>query len=349
MKDRFFKSTIITFLVLLVMVVVIKGLEKLVYLGDRELVQKEKVDKALGFLPSAQKSTQTASLAEVIVTAPEKPSKIILRPGDYTKDQKLVPSVLRRKLKGVKTGVIFDVTTKKVIWQKDMDKSVGIASMTKMMTCLMLLEKVEAGIIDLASKYKVTRTATLPKPSKVWLDVRENVDVESLGQALMIKSANDVAVFLAEIVTGSERVFVALMNAKAKILGLDGAKFYNPNGLTKGRLYNKATAMDMVKLSFLLLQYKDAVRWSSMKSADFKTDYRIKTNQIMKLTSHNKLLWRYPGVNGMKTGYTTVAGFCTTVTCTKDGKSVIIVLTGVKSSKERDAITLEALKWFYEQ
>ncbi len=349
MKDRFFKGTIVTSLVLLVLLIVTKGLEELVYLGDQELVQKQKIDKALALLPSAQKLEKTEPASQPVYVTPKKPSKQVLRKGDYAKDQKLVPSVLRRKLKGAKTGVIFDATNKKIIWQKDMNKSVGIASMTKMMTCLMLLEKVEAGKIDLNSKYKVTRTATLPKPSKVWLDVRESVDVESLGQALMVKSANDVAVFLAEIVTGSERAFVTLMNAKGRIMGLEAAKFYNPNGLTKGRLYNKATAMDMVKLSYLLLQYKDAVRWSSMKSADFKTDYRVRNNKIMKLTSHNKLLWRFPGVNGMKTGFTNAAGFCTTVTCNKEGKSVIIVLTGVKSSKERDAIVLEALNWFYEQ
>ena len=330
-------------------------MEKIVYMGDNDNNQKVKVDKALTKIKLATKqSYPTTQDQKPNITLDSKVNRLKLvnplKDSEIKRDQRLLPSVLRRQLKGVKSGVIFDVDSKSILWQKNSNKSVGIASMTKMLTCLLLLEKVQQGKIRLDSKYKVTKSSTMTKPSWVALKPGDVVTVEELGQALMVKSANDAAKLLAEIITGSEKVFVKLMNIRAAMVGMKHVKFYNPNGLTErnGR-YNKSSALDMVKLSYLLLQYKDAVRWASTKTADFSTAQRIKDHNLLKMASHNKLLWRFDGVNGMKTGFTNAAGFCTTVTCNRDGKRVIVVLTGVSSSKERDQISLSALKWFYSQ
>jgi len=343
------------FLSLFVTLIVVKVLEKVVEIGDRENTQKIKIDEALKKIKPAIKQT-TGTLAKKGSSASTSPKQSILNPkkilkdSEITRNQYLLPSVLRRQLKGVKSGIIFDVSNKSIVWQKNADKPVGIASMTKMMTCLLVLEKVSQGKISLNSQYRITRSSTRTKPSWVALTPGDVVSVEELCKALMVKSANDAAKLLAEIVTGSEKVFVQLMNIRAAMIGMKGAKFYNPNGLTeRDRSYNKSSALDMVKLSYLLLQYKDAVRWSSMKTANFSTRQRVAKNDILKMASHNKLLWRFKGVNGMKTGFTNAAGFCTTVTCEQDGRQVIIVLTGVSSKEERDRIALSTLKWFYSQ
>lgn len=343
------------FIFLLLSLAVVKVLENVVYLGDKDSNQKLKVDKALANIQTASAKAYSETKSQQVKVAPVAkavPSNLpkTLKDSEIKRDYQLLPSKLRRQLKGAKSGIIFDVERKSVIWQKNSNKSVGIASMTKMMTCLLLLEKVKQGKISLDSRYKVTRSSTMTKPSWVALRPGDIVSVEELSQALMVKSANDAAKLIAEVVTGSEKVFVKLMNIRAAMIGMKGAKFYNPNGLTERRgRYNKSTALDMVKLSYLLLQYKDAVRWSSMQRAEFTTDQRKKDGKVLKMASHNKLLRLFEGVNGMKTGFTNVAGFCTTVTCNLDGRRVIIVLTGVSSSKERDQISLSALKWFYSQ
>ena len=354
-KFNMTQKIFVTFLFLLCLLGIVKVLEKVVYMGDQDNSQKVKVDKELlNIKPSIKKTysklpkiEERKKKASVKVVAG---SVKLLKDSEIRRDQRLLPSALRRQLKGVKSGIIFDVDNKSILWQKNSNKSVGIASMTKMMTCLLLLEKVKQGKIKLGSRYQVTRSSTMTKPSWVALKTGDIVTVEELCQALMVKSANDAAKLLAEIVTGSEKVFVKLMNIRAAMIGMKGVKFYNPNGLTErnGR-YNKSSALDMVKLTYLLLQYKDAVRWSSMKTAEFSTKFRIKDKKVLKLASHNKLLWRFDGVNGMKTGFTNAAGFCTTVTCNQNGRQVIIVLTGVSSSKERDRISLSALRWFYAQ
>ena len=340
---------------LFAILVVVKVLEKVVSIGDSENIQKVKVDEELKKIKPAIKQVAAAMgiKDQQAATALKKITQTLgktLKDSEIKRDQRLIPSVLRRQLKGAKSGVIFDVKNKSIVWQKNADKPVGIASMTKMMTCLLVLEKVRQGKIFLSSQYKVTRSSTQTQPSWVALKSGDVVSVEELCKALMVKSANDAAKLLAEIVTGSEKVFVQLMNIRAAMIGMKSAKFYNPNGLTeRDRSYNKSSALDMVKLSYLLLQYKDAVRWSSMKTAEFSTRQRVEKNDILKMASHNKLLWNFEGVNGMKTGFTTAAGFCTTVTCDRDGRRVIVVLTGVSSKKERDQIMLSALKWFYSQ
>ena len=338
------------FIFLVATLVVVKVLEKVVYIGDAESIQKVKVDEELKKIKPAIKHAVPVTHRSSIIK--KSPGTVIqsLKDNEIKRDQRLLPSVLRRQLKGVKSGVIFDVNNKSIVWQKNVDKSVGIASMTKMMTCLIVLEKIQKGKIALKSNYKVTRSSTMTKPSWVALKTGDIVSVEELCQALMVKSANDSAKLLAEIVTGSEKRFVKLMNIHATMFGMKSTKFYNPNGLTeRNGHYNKSSALDMIKLSYRLLQYKDAIRWASLKTAEFSTHQRSQNNNILKMTSHNKLLWQFDGVNGMKTGFTNAAGFCTTVTCNQDGKKVIIVLTGVSSSKERDQISLSALKWFYSQ
>jgi D-alanyl-D-alanine carboxypeptidase (penicillin-binding protein 5/6) len=349
MKSLSFSQKNFLFLIfVLLLFLSLKGLETVIYLGDHDKFQKIKIDQALlKIKPAINKEIASSRL--VSSKKPRvNPTPKELKDADIILDQQLLPSTLRRQLKGAKSGIIFDVDRKAILWQKNANKSVGIASMTKMMTCLLVLEEVSQGKIKLKNQYRVCKSATMTKPSWVALKTGDVVSTEELCKALMVKSANDAAKQLAMIVSGSEKIFVRLMNIRAKRLGMKQTKFYNPNGLTQSdRLYNKASALDMIKLSYRLLQYKDAVRWASMKTAEFTTQFRTKNHDILYLRNHNNILWRFEGTTGMKTGFTNIAGFCTTVTCKRNGRRVIIVLTGVSSSKERDHICLSALRWFY--
>lgn len=343
MKQFFVRLFILVFLVF----VSVKVFETLVELGDEQSAEDRALKKELSKHASKAPASTTVK-TETAKTKPAAPKPV--------KQLQFVPkkltSSLTRKIKGVRSGLIYDSTNRKIFWQKSMEKPVPIASMTKMMTCLLTVERIKSGQLNLKQRYKVTPTCTRAKPSKVWLDMREVVDLESLCRAMMIKSANDAAHLISEIVSGDSQKFVQLMNLRAKQIGLKSLNFYNANGLPEGRTrkVNVGSAKDMAFLAERLLQYPNAVRWSSTKTDKFTTAFRERTGRgAYSLVNNNKLLWKFPGVNGMKTGFINESGFCSTVTCEKDGRTLIVVVTGLGNAHNRDNLIAEMLEWGFEQ
>ena len=251
------------------------------------------------------------------------------------------------ELSQTKTGILVDASNGNVLWAKNSKKVVRIASMTKMMTILLVYDAIASGKLSLNQDIKVTREASKVKCGGVWLDTRESFIVNDLLKAAFIKSANDAAFLLAQTVgNGNINNFIKAMNKKAKILGLTNTKYYNPHGLPERSGHdNVSTPEELVYLAEELIgNYPQVLKLSSSKIAYIPR----KVGKVKKtmLTNTNKLVRiGYKGVDGLKTGYTKKAGFCITLTCHRNGKRYIAVLTGCKSSKIRDTIGKKLLDW----
>ena len=313
--------------------------------------------------PTASTATTTAALASGTAV---KVAAVPLVPPPPTPeltlaDLRLFPSLrpLTAKLavaaRNSRSGMVIDLTNRQVLWERNADTPVPIASMTKMMTAYLLLRAVyDDRQVTLRDMVPVTRTAENIGGSQVWLAQGETFPLEELAKCMMIKSANDATELIAEYLAGGKAAaFVENMNSKAQQLGLNHCRFYNAHGLppdkTRRAPENSGSAREMAFLASRLLEYPDAVRWASIKSDRL---IHQKDNKVTQLVNHNKLVvGGKPGVNGMKTGYTEKARYCTTVTCTINGRTMIVVLTGCEGlyGRTRDAFAGQLLDWAYAQ
>ncbi len=246
---------------------------------------------------------------------------------------------------GCATGILVDPATRKVLWAKNADKAVPIASMTKMMTLLLAEEAIAAGKVTRDTPIRVTVAAYKIGGSQVWLDPKETFPLRELLKTIAVKSANDSAYLVGEFLGGgSMAAFIEAMNARAKALGLTHTRFYDAHGLgdDQGR-DNLSSAHDMAMLAECLLGYPEVMRLAATRMDTFR-------DGKMMLKNHNNLITsRVPGVDGLKTGYTKRAGFCVTFTCKRGGRRLIGCVTGYKTYRDRDAFCKALLDWGYAQ
>lgn len=212
------------------------------------------------------------------------------------------------------------------------------ASLTKMMTIYMLLEKLEAGELDLDSKLKVSRNAASMPASKLGVTSGSTISVEDALHALIVKSANDVAVVVAEEIGGSESNFATMMTNKAWGMGMRSTTFRNASGLPNSR--QVTTARDMAILSQRVIQ-------------DFPQYYHFFAEQEFEwdgktIKGHNKLVGDFEGADGLKTGYTRMSGYNLATTTTRDGERLIGIVLGGRSSYTRNAHMEEILDDAYD-
>ncbi len=226
-------------------------------------------------------------------------------------------------------GVIcVDAATGAVLAEDRPDGAGRPASVTKLMTLLLVLEDVEAGTITTARGVKVTREAARTGGSQVWLAEGETFTVDALLHALMLQSANDAAVALAIDRAGSTAAFVARMNARAGTLGMNATRFASPNGLTEGAgPHDRSTARDLALLCRELVKKPAALRYASTRTYLF---FRPGGRSIQ-LTNHNHLLSDYRGCDGLKTGYTSASNASIATTAAREGRRVIAVVLGCDS------------------
>ena len=252
--------------------------------------------------------------------------------------------------RSVNAGILVDSKTRQVLWSKNSKKAVPIASMTKMMTVLLVCEDIKNGKITPKTTIKVTKKAASIGGSDVWLDPRETFPLNELMKAVVIKSANDAAYLVAENIGGGDvEKFVQRMNSKAAEMGLNSIHFSNPHGLPnkKGK-DNAASCEDMVFIAEKLLQYPEIIKLSSTKIAYLPRKIG-KVKKTMLLNTNKLVRTKCKGVDGLKTGYTRNAGSCITVTCKRNGRRLIMVLAGCKGSKLRDSFAVKLLDWGYER
>lgn len=250
---------------------------------------------------------------------------------------------------GARSGILVDADTGNVLWDKQADRPVPIASMTKMMTLLLACEDIQSGRngISPESQVKVSRAAMKIGGSQVWLDAKETFKLEELLKAVAIKSANDAAYLVAEYLgDGDVYGFVARMNRRARELGMKNTSFHNPHGLPEQAAAddNMASPADMALLAEFCLLHENLMKWAAMPHADFRGG---KTE----LVNHNNLLpgrkYPAPGVDGLKTGFINRSGYCVTITCKRAGKRMIAVVTGFDRAKNRDLFARKLLDWGY--
>lgn len=221
--------------------------------------------------------------------------------------------------------LLFDPANGKVLYAEDVDDQWHPASLTKIMTAYLAFEALKAGTLKLDSMLTTSEAAHAQPPSKVGLPVGGQMSVELGLQALIVKSANDVAVMLAEAIGGSEQAFVEKMNATAKRLGMERTHFVNPHGLPAPE--QVTTARDLARLSIAVVRDfpEHRERWAS-------SDMRIGK---MRLVTHNGLLTRYEGADGLKTGFICDSGFNVVASATRDGRQLMAVVLGESSGHER--------------
>jgi D-alanyl-D-alanine carboxypeptidase len=222
-------------------------------------------------------------------------------------------------------ALLFDPADGRVLYAEDQDHRWHPASLTKIMTALLVFEAIRDGKLTLDTKIGCSELAHSQPPSKVGLPVGGQMTVETALQALILKSANDVAVMLAEAVAGSQEAFVAKMNATAQRLGMTSTVFANANGLPAAEQIT--TARDLAKLTTAVL--RDFPAYGQMWAA---VEMRIGKRR---LRSHNGLLMNYEGADGIKTGFICDSGFNVVASATRDGRRLVAVVLGETTGRER--------------
>ena len=223
-------------------------------------------------------------------------------------------------------SILVDAATGEVLEQQEATRSWFPASTTKLMTVYVALDAVSAGRISLNTPIYVSPRAASMAPSKMGFAPGTQVTLDNALKMLMVKSANDIAVTIAEGVSGSVEAFAGEMNTAADKLGMRESRFYNPNGLPDPR--HVSSARDLAVLArALLTRFPDHLDLFDIGA--MRVGGRI-------FPTHNGLLGRYPGVDGMKTGFTCSAGFNIVASATRGGRHLIAVVLGAPSTKARD-------------
>ena len=224
-------------------------------------------------------------------------------------------------------AVLIDQGTGTVLYEKNASQRVPIASITKVMTLLLTFEAIHDGRLTLDTPVPVSEHAASMGGSQIWIEPGEHFTLDEMLRAICVSSANDAAVAVAELVGGSEEAFVAQMNAKAAQLGMEDTTFKNACGLdTEGHL---STARDVAVMSRAILnECPEVLHYSGIW-----TD-TLRGGETM-LVNTNKLLRRYEGITGLKTGTTGGAGVCISASASRDGLDLIAVVLGSSSSAER--------------
>ena len=232
------------------------------------------------------------------------------------------------------TYFVIDATNGNVLAQRNPDEEMYPASLTKMMTLYLMFEALEEGTITLDTRFTFSRNASNQVPSKLGIPRGGSISAEDAIMALVIKSANDVAVAVAEGLGGSEEGFTSMMTKKARELGMQRTVFTNPSGLHRRSM--TSTARDMAVLA-LRLQFDFPEYYPLFSTRSFT--YGDRTYR-----SHNKLLGRVDGVDGLKTGYTRAAGWNLAASAIIDGRRIVGVVIGGRDRVSRDRLMTDLIR-----
>jgi D-alanyl-D-alanine carboxypeptidase (penicillin-binding protein 5/6) len=237
-------------------------------------------------------------------------------------------------------AIVVDAATGKVLFEDQADAKGYPASVLKLMDLLIILEKIEQGQLSLKDPVPVSAKAAKTGGSQVWLAEKEVFSLDDMLYALMVKSANDAAVALAEKVGGSTDGFLELMNRKAQELGMTSTVFHSVHGLppAPGQQHDVTTARDLSILCRAVLKHPDALRYTSTRQRTFRPDAGKKT---VVMQTHNHLLGHLQGCDGLKTGFIAQAGFSIAVTAARNGQRVIVVVLDSVDRKLRDGKAAE--------
>lgn len=225
-----------------------------------------------------------------------------------------------------KSVVLMETDTGKILYEGNSDIRLPPASITKIMSLILIIEAIEDGRFSLDTVLVCSDTAAALGGSQIWLETGEEMTVDDLLKAVVIVSANDATVLLAEAVAGSEESFVALMNRKARLLGMNNTNFCNATGLDAEGHYS--SAYDVAIMASELLRHKIITDYSTVWMDTLR-------NGKSELVNTNRLVRFYEGCTGLKTGTTSTAGYCLAASAERNGLSLVAVVMNADSSNNR--------------
>lgn len=237
-----------------------------------------------------------------------------------------------------KSAILMEAGTGKILYEQNAEEALPPASVTKVMTLLLVMEAIKEGRISLNDVVTTSERAASMGGSQIFLEEGEQMCVEDMVKSVVIASANDAACALAEYVSGSETSFVKRMNERARELGMNNTTFENTNGLDDTAEKHLTSAKDIAIMSRELIKHEKILQYSSIWMDTVR-------NGLFGLTNTNRLVRFYRGCTGLKTGSTSKAGFCVSATAERDGVSLICVIMGAESGDKRNAIAASLLDW----
>ena len=242
-----------------------------------------------------------------------------------------------------KSAILMEASTGEIIFEKNSHEKLHPASMTKMMSMLLILENIEKGVINWDDIVTVSSNASSMGGSQILLETNEQMSVSDLFKGIAVASGNDAVVAMAEKIAGTEEEFVNMMNKRANELGLTDTNFKNCHGLDDANHYSSAS--DMAKIALELVKHKKLFEYTSI----YEDYLREGTDRKFWLVNTNKLVRFYSGADGLKTGYTGEAGFCLTATAKRNGMRIIAVVMGEPDSKTRTSDVSSMLDYAFAQ
>lgn len=237
-----------------------------------------------------------------------------------------------------KSAVLMEASTGKILYAKNENEALPPASVTKVMTLLLVMEAISDGKLKYTDMLSASEHACSMGGSQIFLEVGEKMSVEDLLKSVIIASANDAAVVLAEAVAGTEEAFVDMMNARARELGMKNTTFENTNGLDDTTENHLTSAMDIAIMSRELIKYPKVTEYSRIWMDTVR-------DGAFGLTNTNRLVRYYEGATGLKTGSTSKAGFCITATAERDGMTLIAVIMGSSGRDARNSAAVALLNY----
>lgn len=240
------------------------------------------------------------------------------------------------------SGVIMEVSTGKVLYEKDADTPKAPASMTKIMTMLLIMEAIDDGRLSMDDEVNISTNASGMGGSQAYLEANTTSKVSTLLTAIAIGSANDASVAMAEKIGGTEENFVNMMNKRAKQLGADNTTFKNPHGLDEdGHL---TTARDLAIIAReLITKHEEILKLTST----YETTITHANGKSLWLVNTNKLIKFYNGLDGLKTGFTGNAGYCLTGSMKRNDMRLITVTMKAPTKEDRNTDTINMMEYAY--
>jgi serine-type D-Ala-D-Ala carboxypeptidase (penicillin-binding protein 5/6) len=242
-----------------------------------------------------------------------------------------------------KSAILIERDTGTVLYEKNSHEKLAPASMTKIMTMLLIMEALEKGQIKWDDEVRTSEYAASMGGSQIFLEAGESMTVKEMLTGIAIGSANDASVAMAEHIAGSEEAFVGKMNKRAEEIGLKDTQFQNPTGLPAKDHYSSAHDMSMMAKE--LLKYNEITKFTGTYESYLRED----TENKFWLVNTNKLVRFYDGVDGLKTGFTNEAKYCLTATAKKGNMRVIAVVFGASTPKERNSEVTKMLDYAFNQ
>nr|WP_235680425.1 D-alanyl-D-alanine carboxypeptidase family protein [Paenibacillus albicereus] len=242
-----------------------------------------------------------------------------------------------------RSAIVMDADSGTVIYEKNSHDKLPPASITKIMTMLLIVEAIQDGKLKLADKVSTSEYAASMGGSQIFLEPGEEMTVDDMLKGIAMASGNDASVAMAEKIGGTEAEFVSMMNEKAAQLGLTDTHFANPNGLPAADHYT--SAHDIAVMSRELLKHSLITKYTGQYQDYLRKD----SEKPFWLVNTNKLVRFYSGADGLKTGYTSEAKYCLSATAKRDGMRVVAVVMGEPNTKTRNAEVSSLLDYSFAQ